>query len=99
MSSSTHPRWGFLAALSLLLGLILAVVLYAALPHQRWVAGLVAGIAIVDAVVLGVVLPNALGRRSASEQIDALNARAEAEARSQGDWAAERGDERGSGGF
>lgn len=94
MAPSNQPRWGFIAAFSLLGGLILAVVLYAALPDQRWIAGLVAGIAIVDAIVLGVVLPSALGRRSVADQLDSLRAQAEAENRADDDWATER---RGSG--
>lgn len=68
-----EARWGFLATITVICGLILAIVLYVAVPDQRWIAGVVAGFAIVDALLIGAVLPNMLGRRSTSWQIDALN--------------------------
>ncbi|HEY8467570.1 MAG TPA: hypothetical protein VIL04_12285 [Solirubrobacterales bacterium] len=78
MSPSNEPRWGFIAAISLIAGLIAAVVLFLALPDQRWIAGLIAAIAIVDAFVFGAILPNSIGKRAAAMTIEELNAQAEA---------------------
>lgn len=81
MSPSNQPRWGFVAAVALVGGLGAAVVLFFALPDQRWIAGLVALIAVVDAFAFGAILPNSMGKRTAQMMIEQLNAQAEAAAR------------------
>lgn len=78
MSPSNEPRWGLIATVALIGGLGAAVVVFFALPDQRWIAGLIAAIAIVDAFVFGSILPSSLGKRSAQMTIEQLNAQAQA---------------------
>jgi hypothetical protein len=65
-----------MAVLVLIGGLVAATVLFVALPDQRWIAGIVAGFAVVEALVLGALLPSRAGP-SPAEQIEALNRQAE----------------------
>jgi hypothetical protein len=78
LSPSNEPRWGLIATVALIGGLGAAVVVFFALPDQRWIAGLIAAIAIVDAFVFGSILPSSLGKRSAQMTIEQLNAQAQA---------------------
>ena len=81
-----QPDWGSVARMSALISLVVALVLFFALPDNRWIAFVVAGLGVLEALFMARVMP-ALARGSTSDQLAEMNAAAEAEAEIlDGDW-------------
>lgn len=78
MTPRTTVRPGGLATITLALGLIAAVVLFFVVPDQRYIAGIVVAITLLDALVMLLVLPRVTSERGVHSEIDRLNAEAEA---------------------
>ena len=49
--------WGSIGRISVAISLVTAVVLFFALPDQRWIAAVMVGLAVLDALIYGLVLP------------------------------------------
>lgn len=58
--------WGKIARFSLIGTLVAAIVLFFALPDQRWIAALVLGAGLIDLLVIWRVLPALAGSKSAT---------------------------------
>ena len=89
MSGSNAPAWGTIARYAVMTSLIAAVVLFFALPDDRWIAAVLVGVAVLDAIIFGWLLPQITGSRAAQKyRLEQLNREAEAKARSEEDWTA-----------
>jgi hypothetical protein len=86
MSPAGGPRWGFVATLAFAGGLIAAVVVWFALPDQRWIAALLAAMAVLDLFLVGRLMPRLTRQGSAASEIDRLNAEAAAADSADDDW-------------
>ena len=61
-----RPAWGRIAAYSLVSTVAIAVVLFFALSDDRWIAGAVLGLGVIEAAFLALVLPRLTGAEEAT---------------------------------
>lgn len=86
MSAARTPSWGLIAALSLLAMTIVAVVILLVADDLEWLAAVLFVVGVLDALFLWRVMPRLTGATT-QEQLDAMNAEAEAQAEIlDGDW-------------
>ena len=57
--------WSSIGRISVLFSLTLAVVLFFALPDDRWIAGVLVGMAVLDGLIYTLVLPRLTGSETA----------------------------------
>lgn len=58
---TSRPSWGRIATFSLISTILVAVVLYLAIPDSRWIAGVVLALGVIEAVFLLLVMPRVSG--------------------------------------
>ena len=58
---TTRPNWGRIATFSLISTIVIAAVLYFAIPDSRWIAGVVLALGVIEAVFLLLVMPRLSG--------------------------------------
>ena len=57
MQRSGVPDWGSIGRMAVLSSLVAAVVTFFVLPDQRWIAAILVVVALVDALIFGLLLP------------------------------------------
>lgn len=81
-----QPDWARIAMFSALTSVVVAAVIFFALPDHRWIAFVVAGLGVLEALFMARVMPF-LTRANTSDELAEMNATAEAEAEIlDGDW-------------
>ena len=58
---TNRPNWGRIATVSLISTIVIAAVLYFAIPDSRWIAGAVLALGVIEAALLLVVVPRLSG--------------------------------------
>ena len=56
-----RTNWGLIGRISVTIGLVSATVVFFALPEKRWISAVMVGVAILDAIVYGLVIPRLVG--------------------------------------
>ena len=55
------PDWGMLGRTAVLTSLVGAIILFFAIPDQRWIAAVLVGVAIIDGLIFWVLVPRLQG--------------------------------------
>ena len=56
-----RTNWGLIGRISVTIGLVAATVVFFVLPEKRWISAVMVGVAILDAIVYGLVIPRLVG--------------------------------------
>jgi len=80
--------WGSIGRISVAISVVTAVVLFFALPDQRWISAVVVGLAVLDAVIYGLVLPRltSTGDAPSLSDLERIHAEDAEAAASEDDW-------------
>jgi hypothetical protein len=83
------PDWGMMGRAAVLTSLVAAVILFFAIPDQRWIAAVLVGVALIDGLIFWVLMPRLQGEGTGGapshSDLEQMNAEAE--------WPAAPGDE------
>ena len=60
---TSRANWNFIGRISVITSLVAAVVVFFALPDERWISAVLVGLAIVDALIYTLVLPRLTGQQ------------------------------------
>ena len=58
---TNRPNWGRIATFSLISTIVIAAVLYLAIPDSRWIAGVVLALGVIEVAFLLLVMPRLSG--------------------------------------
>ena len=83
---TNRTDWSTIGRISVLFSLTLAVVLFFALPDDRWIAAVLFGMAILDAVIYTLVLPRLTGNDSGAPSLADLERMNAEPPRPDDDW-------------
>jgi hypothetical protein len=61
MTQNRMPDWGMIGRSAVLTSLVAAIVLFFAIPDQRWIAGVLLGVALLDGLIFWVLVPRLQG--------------------------------------
>ena len=74
------PDWGMIGRIAVLTSLFAAIILFFAIPDQRWIAAVLVGVAIIDGLIFWVLMPRLQGGMSGApslSELEQMNAEAE----------------------
>ena len=75
------PDWGMLGRTAVLTSLVGAIILFFAIPDQRWIAAVLLGVAIIDGLIFWVLVPrlqsSGTGGAPSLDDLEQMNAEAE----------------------
>jgi len=80
--------WGSIGRISVAISLVTAIVLFFALPDQRWISAVVVGLAVLDAIIYGLVLPRltSTGDAPSLSDLERMHGEAGEAAATDDDW-------------
>ena len=55
------PDWGMIGRSAVLTSLVAAIILFFAIPDQRWIAAVLVGVALIDGLIFWVLMPRLQG--------------------------------------
>ena len=91
------PDWGMIGRFAVLTSLVVAVVLFFALPDERWIAAVLVGLAIVDGLIFGFLMPRlqsgGTGGAPSLDELEPMNEEAERPAAPGDAWAERKPDD------
>ena len=75
------PDWGMIGRFAVLTSLAAAIILFFAIPDQRWIAAVLLGIAVIDGFIFWVLMPQlgggGTGGAPSIDELEQMNAEAE----------------------
>jgi hypothetical protein len=84
------PDWGMIGRSAVLTSLVVAVVLFFAIPDQRWIAAVLVGLAVVDALIFWFLMPRLQGGGTGGapslDDLERVNEDAEGPATPDDEW-------------